>query len=67
MMNGRLRVAPSVEHEGRNRFQSDAIADGFCHVRLVLDDQHLHAPMLPAGTYRQHIENQIRAGNTSLP
>ena len=28
----------------RDRFQAQAIADGFCHVGLVLDEQHTHAP-----------------------
>ncbi len=30
----------------RDRLQPEAVADGFCHVRLVLDDQHTHAPRL---------------------
>ena len=51
----------------RDRFQAEAIADGFRHVGLVLDDQHTHAPMLRAGAYRRRIENPIRAGNTTLP
>ena len=29
---------------GRDRFQPQAVADGFGHVGLVLDDQHTHAP-----------------------
>ena len=28
---------------GRDRFQAQPIADGLCHVGLVLDDQHTHA------------------------
>ena len=53
---------------GRDRFQAQPIADGLCHVGLVLDDQHAHTPsMLRAGPYRRHIENHIRAGNTTLP
>src|SRR5207247_9024383 len=28
------------------RFQAEAVADGFSHVGLVLDDQHAHARML---------------------
>ena len=52
---------------GRDRLQAQAVADGFRHVGLVLDDQHAHAPMLRAGAYRRHIENRIRAGNTALP
>jgi hypothetical protein len=51
----------------RDRFQAQAIADGFRHIRLVLDDQHTHASILRAGTYRPHIENSIRAGNTAPP
>jgi hypothetical protein len=51
----------------RDRFQAQPIADGFCQVGLVLDDQHPHAPMLGAGAYRRHIENHIRGGNTTLP
>ena len=51
----------------RDRLQAQAVADGFRHVGLVLDDQHAHAPMLRAGAYRRHIENPIRAGNTALP
>ena len=51
----------------RDRFQAQAIADGFRHEGLVLDDQHTHASILRAGTYRRHIENSIRAGNTALP
>src|SRR5439155_23099675 len=30
----------------RDRLQAQAIADGFCHVGLILDEQHTHAPML---------------------
>ena len=33
---------------GRDRFQAQAIADGFCHVGLVLDDQHTHALNAPS-------------------
>ena len=51
----------------RDRLQAQAIADGVCHIGLVLNDQHTHAPMLRAGTYRRRIENRIRAGNTTLP
>jgi hypothetical protein len=51
----------------RDRFQAEAIADGVRHVGLVLDDQHAHASMLRAGAYRRDIENQIRAGNATLP
>jgi hypothetical protein len=51
----------------RDRFQAEAIADGVCHVGLVLDEHHAHAPMLRAGAYRRRIENRIRAGNTALP
>src|SRR5687767_5429811 len=42
------------------------IADGFCHIGLVLDDQHTHPWMLRAGAFRPHIKNRIRAGNTTL-
>ena len=43
---------------GGDRFEAQAISDGFRHERLVLDDQHTHIDsMLRAGTYRQHIEN----------
>ena len=52
---------------GGDRFQAQAVADGLGHVGLVLDDQHTHASMLRAGAYRRHIENRIRAGNTTLP
>ena len=31
---------------GRDRFEAQAIADGFRHVGLVLDDQHTHPSML---------------------
>jgi hypothetical protein len=51
----------------RDRFQAQAIADGFRHVGLVLNEQHTHAPDARAGVYRRHIENPIRAGNTTLP
>ena len=51
---------------GRDRFQAQAIANGFCQVGLVLNDQHPHAPMLRAGAYRRHIENRIRVGNITL-
>ena len=52
---------------GGDRFQAQAIADGFCQIWLVLDDQHTHTPsMLRAGTYRPYIENRIRADNTTL-
>ena len=51
---------------GGDRFQAQAVADGFRHVGLVLDDQHAHAAMLRVGAYRRHIENHIRAGNTPL-
>src|SRR5204863_4062502 len=27
---------------GRDRFQAQAVADGFCHEGFVLDDQHTH-------------------------
>src|SRR6185436_12518901 len=30
----------------RDRLQAEAVTDGFRHVRLVLDDQDTHAPML---------------------
>jgi hypothetical protein len=50
----------------RDRVQTQPIADGFCHIGLVLDDQHTHAVMLRAGAYRRRIENRIRAGNTTL-
>ena len=53
---------------GRDRLQAQAIADGFCHVGLVLDDQHTHTrTMLRAGAYRRRIENRIRGGNTAQP
>ena len=52
---------------GRDRFQAEAVADGFRHIGLVLDEQHTHGPMLRAGACRRHIENHIRAGNTTLP
>ncbi len=52
---------------GRDRFQAQPIADGLCHVGLVLDDQHTHGPMLRAGAYRRYIENRIRTGNTTPP
>src|SRR5690349_10863740 len=29
-----------------DRFQTEAVADGFRQIRLILDDQHAHAPML---------------------
>ena len=51
----------------RDRFQAQAVADCFGHVGLVLDDQHPHPPMLRAGACRRHIENRIRAGNTTPP
>jgi hypothetical protein len=51
----------------RDRLQAQAIADRFRHVGLVLNEQHAHARMLRAGAYRRHIENRIRAGNTTLP
>src|SRR5262249_37460756 len=51
----------------RDRCQAQPVADGFCHIGLVLDDQHTHVLMLRAGAYRWHIENRIRAGNTTLP
>ena len=63
-LQGGVAVAGDVR---RDRFQAQAVADGFRHVGLVLDDQHAHAPMLRAGAYRRHIENRIRAGNTALP
>ena len=52
---------------GGDRFQAEAIADGFRHVGLVLDDQHTHIQvMLRPGAYRRRIENPIRAGNITL-
>lgn len=51
----------------RDRFEAQAVADGFCQIRFVLDDQHAHGSMLRVGTYRRRIENRIRAGNTALP
>ena len=36
-------------------------------IRVVLDKQHTHPPMLRADAYRRHIESGIRAGNTTLP
>ena len=50
-----------------DRLQAQAIANRLRHEELVLDDQYAHAPMLPARTYRRHIENPIRAGNVRLP
>src|SRR5213078_848369 len=52
---------------GRDRFQAQPVADGLCHVGLVLDDQHTRAGMVTSCAYRWHIENHIRAGNTTLP
>ena len=52
---------------GGDRLQAQAVADGLGQIGLVLDDQHTHtSSMLRAGTYRRHIENRIRAGNTAL-
>jgi hypothetical protein len=51
---------------GRDRFQTQAVADGLCHVGLVLDDQHAHASILGVGAYRRRIQKRIRADDTSL-
>jgi hypothetical protein len=50
---------------GGDRLQAEAVAHGFGHVGLVIDDQHTHM-MLRAGTYRRRIEKRIRAGNITL-
>jgi hypothetical protein len=54
-------------HVGGDGLQAQAFANGFCHVGLVLDDQHTHTQMmLRPGTYRPRIENVIRAGNITM-
>ena len=50
----------------RNCFEAEAIADGFGHEGFVLNDQDTRAAMVRAGPYRRHIENHVRAGNTTL-
>ena len=43
---------------GGDRFQAEAVADGFGHVGLVLDDQHTHtAAMVRAGTISSAYRN----------
>jgi hypothetical protein len=39
-LEGAVAVTRDV---GCDRFQAQAIADGFCHIGLVLNDQHPHA------------------------
>src|SRR5262249_691787 len=41
-----LRSIAVTSDVSRDRFEAEAIADRLCHVALVLDDQHPHAPML---------------------
>src|SRR5215472_14539202 len=43
-----------------DRIQTQAITDGLCHVGLVLDDQHAHAPILTSG----HISPAYRKPHT---
>jgi hypothetical protein len=53
---------------GGDRLPPQAIADGLGQIGFVLDDQHTYKlSMLRAGAYRRHIENWIRAGNTTPP
>ena len=59
-------VAVSGDVSG-DRFQAQAIADGFCPEVVGRDDQHTYALMLRTWGYRWHIENRIRVGNTTLP
>ena len=47
-LQSRVAVTRDV---GRNRLQTQPIADGLCHVGLVLNDQHTQVRMLP----RRHI------------
>jgi hypothetical protein len=42
------RAAAVTGDVGRGGFQAQPIPDGFGHIRLVLDDQHTHAPIVKA-------------------
>ena len=53
---------------GRDRLQAQAIADGFGHVGLVLDDQHTHTrTMRTRRRISSAYRNRIRRGNTAPP
>src|SRR5439155_17759877 len=55
---GRVAVTGDV---GRDRLQTQPVADGFCHIGLVFNDQHTQARMLP----RRHISPAYRVPDTS--
>ena len=62
MPNISSAAPPSRGDVGRDRFQAEAIANGFCHIGLVFDDQHTH---IERNATRRNISSAYR--KTSIP